>query len=142
MVKLQFTSMRLHTLNRFLSHLPQQYTCSYIDVRLSVSTSDRTFVCPFTIYVDLSKSIQMAYSLKPLHSWFSNFTYGIMRLQNEKIQSVRESKMAANAENCKTNEICFFLQNGWVYLAEILQGSLVSLLGFQKYQNEKKRKKS
>ena len=40
-----------------------------------------------------------------------------------KIQSGRESKMAAGAKNSKTNE-SIFLQNGWVYLAEILHGSL------------------
>ena len=39
-------------------------------------------------------------------------------LQNDKIQGRRESRMAANAKN-------FFLQNGMVYLADILYEALM-----------------
>ena len=41
-------------------------------------------------------------------------------LQNDKIPLGRESKLAANAKDSKTNKIKFFLQNVMVYLADIL----------------------
>ena len=60
-----------------------------------------------------------------------------LRLQNDKIPLGRESKMAANAKNSKTDKINFFFnQNGMVYLADILYEALMGPC-FKNYRIEK-----
>lgn len=52
--------------------------------------------------------------------------------QTDKIQSGRESNIAADTKNSKSNKTNFFLHNGLVYLAEmfyeVLTGSCCSVV--------------
>ena len=72
------------------------------------------------------RSIQMIYSLKPLHPWISNFPCSMIRLQGlrmVKFRLVENPRWPLIQKNIKTNRINFFLQNGLEYLAEILYGA-------------------
>ena len=67
--------------NMFIFVAPALARCD-IGVRFSVRPSTRSSVRLFTFTSTLNfKSIQMTFSLKPLHPWFSNFTCCMTRLQ-------------------------------------------------------------
>ena len=66
------------------------------------------------------KSIQITYSLKPLHPWFSNFTRGMIRLQafrKRKFSLVENPRWPPVLKNSKTNEINFvYRRTGYFWL--------------------------
>ena len=53
--------------------------------RLSVSPSIRQSFCPQFMLTLAFKSIQMTYSLKPLHPWILNFIFSMIRRQGFRI---------------------------------------------------------